>query len=204
MEKKIARVISLVINPLIVPTFTFIILFSLKTYFSMILPKELKIMIMALIFTTTFLIPFLLIVTLQRLGVIQSISLNDQTDRKYPFFIVSIFYILTYYMIRQIEISPIYDLFALGAALLVVITMFINFFFKISMHMSAIGGVLGGFIAMSIKFHVDIPWVIIVTIICAGLVGTSRLVLRVHRPVEVYSGFLLGSGIMMLLFFLNV
>jgi len=204
MQKIISRAISLVFNPLMIPTYTFIILFSLKTYFSMIIPWEMKIMIMALIFTTTFLIPFLLIVTFQRLGVIQSISLNDQADRKYPFLIVAIFYTLIYYMLRRVEISPIYDLFALGAALLVVIAMFINFFFKISVHMAAIGGALGGFIALSIRYQLDIPWVIILAIISAGLVGTSRLVLKVHRPVEVYSGFLLGSGIMILLFFLNL
>lgn len=160
-------------------------------------------MIMGLIFTTTFLIPFLLLITFQRLGIIQSISLNDQADRKYPFLIVSIFYILTYYMLRQIEISPIFDLFALGGALLVIVAMFINFFFKISIHMAAVGGALGGFIALSIKYHVDIPWLIIVTIICAGFIGTSRLVLRVHRPVEVYSGFLMGTVLMIALFFMN-
>ena len=160
-------------------------------------------MIMGLIFTTTFLIPFLLVVTFQRLGIIQSISLNDREDRKYPFLVVSIFYIITYYMLRQIEISPIFVLFALGGALLVIVAMFINFFFKISIHMAAIGGALGGFVALSVKYHVDIPWLIILIIICAGLIGTSRLVLRVHRPVEVYSGFLMGAIIMIALFFVN-
>ena len=159
-------------------------------------------MILGLIFICTFLIPFMMIVTFKRLGMIESMGLNKQEDRKYPFLIVSIFFILTYYLLRQIEISSIFHNFALGGALLVVMAMFINYVFKISIHMMSVGGTLGGLIAMSIIYQVDIPLLIVCCSIVSGLVGTSRLILGVHRPVEVYSGFIMGVGVMMLLFFL--
>jgi hypothetical protein len=42
------------------------------------------------------------------------------------------------------------------------------------------------------KCHISINLVLLVSVILAGLVGSMRLWLGAHRPIELYAGFALG------------
>jgi len=201
MDQKLARIFSVLLNPMLILTYMFILLFSMNSYFSLIIPLKIKYLILGLVFLTSFLIPVFLLIVFKRMGLVNSLSLQSSEDRTYPFLVTLVFYFITYYMLKQIQIHSIYHIVALGASILVGVAMLINFIFKISIHMTAMGGAVGAFLALSLIYQMDIPWLIIMIIICAGIVGTSRLILRAHKAQEVYAGFLLGVGLMMILFY---
>ena len=80
----------------------------------------------------------------------------------------------------------------LGACVALIIALVINFFWKISAHMLGIGGLLGGIMGIA-QIHMMNPyWAFIIVFIIAGLLGTSRIFLRKHTPMQVYAGFCLG------------
>ncbi len=66
--------------------------------------------------------------------------------------------------------------------------------------MAGIGGLLGLLIASSYLIQFDMMPYYIAVILLAGLVGTSRLLLKEHRPSQIYWGFLLGLSTQLILF----
>ena len=81
-----------------------------------------------------------------------------------------------------------------------VVCSIINHFWKISVHTAAIGGVGGALLAFSMLFMFNPVWWLCLVLFVAGLVGTSRMILRQHTLGQVVAGFLLG----MLLGFISV
>lgn len=202
METKLAKTISYIFHPLLMPTYALIILFNLHAYFALLIPQIAKWQIIGLVFIITFFLPAFFIFLLLKKGVIKSFYMHTREERVFPFIITAIFYFLAYYLFRQIQIAPLFYFFILGSTLLIITTLFINFFWKISIHMIAIGGLLGTLLGISFVFNVNIPFLIFLVILCSGLIGFSRIKLNSHNPPQVYAGFLTGVFVMLLLFLL--
>ena len=200
METKFAKVISAIFQPLLIPTYGFIILFSLTAFFSLAINPSAKWMIMGIVFLTTFLFPALMILFLLRMGVITSLNLRNRQERVLPFLIAGTFYYLAYYMLKQLQISPIYNYFMIGTTFVIVVSILINFFWKISIHMISLGGLLGAFLGLSFVMMIDMTPLLILIIFVSGMVGFSRLQLKAHTPAQVYSGFIAGLLVMLSLF----
>ncbi|OQX80054.1 MAG: hypothetical protein B6D61_02560 [Bacteroidetes bacterium 4484_249] len=200
MEEKIAKIISVIFHPLLIPTFTTLILFNINSYISLLIPYEAKLLILAMIFITTFLFPLLFIFIMKRRGIIKSLQIETREERVYPFAITAIFYFISYQMVRQLQISEIYYLFLLGSTFLIVVALLINFYSKISIHMIGIGGLLGFLIGLSIRINTDVIILIFIVTLIAGFIGFARLKLSAHKPIQVYSGFIVGAIIMLIIF----
>jgi membrane-associated phospholipid phosphatase len=200
METKFAKAISFIFHPLLITTYSFIILFSLHTFFSLVIPPLAKLMILGIVFVVTFLFPALLILVLWKRGLISELNMNKREDRIIPFIMTAIFFSLAYYLLKQLHISPIYNYFIIGTTFIIIIALIINYFWKISIHMIAMGGMLGAFLALSFVLIINIPILIMLIIFISGLVGFARLKLNIHSPAQVYIGFLTGVTIMFLLF----
>ncbi len=200
MDSKLAKVISLLFQPLLIPTYGFIVLFNLNAFFSLVIPASAKWMILLIVFVSTFLLPTFFILILYNRGIVKSLYLKTKEDRVLPFIGTIIFYYLAYYLIKKLQISPIFYFFIIGMTFTVVVALIINFFWKISIHMMAVGGMLGAFIGLSLVLMINLPILIITIIIASGLVGYARLQLNEHSPAQVYSGFGVGLFLMLGLF----
>jgi membrane-associated phospholipid phosphatase len=71
-------------------------------------------------------------------------------------------------------------------------TLFITNYWKISMHMTGIGGLCGSFMLLSFIWPIDLRLIIAALFLVAGIVGSSRLILNVHTPAQVAAGFAAG------------
>ncbi|MEI6694590.1 MAG: hypothetical protein WCO13_00870 [Bacteroidota bacterium] len=192
MENKIARIISFVFHPLLMPIYTFSILFNMQTFFASILTFEGKMMILFFVFVSTFVLPATLTYILLRKKLISSIYLEKREERSIPFLFTIIFYYGTWFMLKNANIPTIYLLIMLASTLIIILAFFVNFKFKISMHTLAIGALTGIIFGISCRFGIEMLGTILILIFISGLVGYSRLALNAHRSVEVYSGYLLG------------
>lgn len=202
MELKIAKIVSVLFHPLLIPTYTTLLLFNLNSYIAFQIPYQAKLLILGMIVITTFFFPVLFILIMKRRGMIKSLHMENREERLYPFIITAIFYFLTYQMIRQLQISDVYKLFTLGSAILILISMVVNFFMKISIHMVGIGGMLGALIGLSLHFNLNMIYSIILIIFVSGVIGYSRLKLNAHKPIQIYIGFLSGAIVMSLVLML--
>ncbi|MCD4788715.1 MAG: hypothetical protein K8R37_01850 [Bacteroidales bacterium] len=200
MEEKIAKIISVVFHPMLIPSYTILILFNINNYISLLIPFSAKLLILGMVFITTFLFPILFIFIMKRKGIVKTLQMETREERIYPFAVTAIFYFLSYYMLKQLHISDIYYLFLLGATFLIIIALLITFYWKISVHMIGIGGMLGALIGISFRINVDFVILIALTVLCSGIVGFARLKLNAHKPLQIYTGFLSGVIIMLLVF----
>jgi membrane-associated phospholipid phosphatase len=204
MEKRIAQVISVIFYPLFVPTYAFAILLTMPAYFSALMPVNAKWMVIGLIFLTTCILPTLFIIAMIKSGIVSTTYLSKREDRTMPYIVSIIFFYVTYYLLKKLQISPVYYYFMIGATLLNILVMGINFFWKISSHMASIGALAGMMLGLSYFLGTFYFSLIALTLLMAGITGFARLKLQAHTPAQIYSGFLLGFFTILALFLYKI
>jgi hypothetical protein len=202
MDVKIARIISYLIHPLFIPTFLILIFFNINIYEVLLIPFEARMIIIGLVFLTTSVFPFLFILFMKQRGMINSLQLETKEERTYPFIVTGIFNLTAFYMLKQIQIAEIFYLFLLGSAILIIICLIVNFYFKISIHMAGLGGATGTLTGISLRLNLDLTMLIIIVILISGIVGYSRLRLNAHKENHVYVGYLCGWIVMVFILLL--
>jgi hypothetical protein len=200
MEERIAKFFSLVFHPLFVPFYMLLVLLNVNTFFAMLIPVKVKLLLSGLVFLTTILIPLLIVFLLYRLKLVKSFYLESRDERIYPLLAVAAFYYITYYLLKSFPISFIFSYYMLGSTFLTVLAMIISFYRKISLHMMGIGGMLGLLMGLSLNLNLDLTWFVVSAIILGGFLGFARIQSNSHKPSDIYSGFLVGAGVMFLLF----
>lgn len=192
MEDKAAKIISFVTHPVFMLTWAMLIMFNLNAYFVLILPEKLKWTIILLVLGNTTLLPALFVWIMAKRNLISSMQMPRKEERTFPYLIFAVFYATTFYMMRRLGLPAIYFSFIAGGLAAIGITLVINLFWKISVHMIGIGGLLGGFLALSYRMLIDVPILILSLILVSGLVGFARLETDSHSPAQVYVGFITG------------
>lgn len=192
MEDKIAKFISVIMHPMFILTWGMLVMFNLNAYFVRILPENLRWTIILLVFGNTVLLPALLIWIMAKRNLISSLTMPLREERTYPYLIFSVFYASTFFLLRNIGLPSLYYMFIAGGLASILVATVVNLFWKISIHMIGIGGLTGGFLALSYKAFIDAPWLIVILILLAGLTGFARLKSNTHSPAQVYIGFITG------------
>jgi hypothetical protein len=194
--RQLALFLSVVFQPLLMPSLVFGILFFGVPQASSI-PETFKVRLFYLIVTSTLLIPMVLMVGLRWSGMIKSLHFEEKSDRRTPFILVTFFYLLTtYFLMGKTELDPILwqgmGVITCSVALLTGVT----FFWKMSAHMTGIGGLLAVLGVLGIYFpSLGLAYLLVAALILGGLVASARLYLDAHSPAEVYAGLLGGFAI---------
>jgi len=127
-------------------------------------------------------------------GTLKSLHMETIQDRVIPFSITSIYYLLTsYFLYDKSELDPILwkSLGIITFAILVLT--FVTFFWKMSAHMTGMGGLMAVVLVLGFKFPTfKVLYPLLSSIMLTGVVGTSRLYLTAHRPIEIYVGLIFG------------
>lgn len=199
METKIARGISYIFHPLLIPSYTLLLLLNLDIFNFHTVPAMYKMILTGIVLLITFIVPVLLTWFLYQLGIISSFFLGSREERTYPILSVAVFYYVCYYMLRSGHVSTIFNYYMLGATLLAVLSLIINFYRKISLHMIGAGSFTGLFLGISLNFGINFTPELFASILLSGIIGYARLKSNAHEPSEIYSGFILGALTMSLL-----
>jgi hypothetical protein len=196
MTLKIARVISLLVHPVMMPLYVLVLLMNIGSFITSVMPLNFKLTLAGVVLLTTIVIPLLLTWMLRRLGIITSYQMHLPEERIYPILAISVFYYVTYFLLKGIHMSAIFSFYMLGCTLLAILALAINFFLKVSLHMIGVGSLAGLFLGIDLNFGVDLsPW-IIGWILLGGITGFARLRAGTHRPAEIYAGFVAGTVVM--------
>ncbi len=200
MENKFARLISYILHPLLMPLYSFILLFNMNAYFASNLGFQEKLIILALVLVSTFLFPSVLTFFMYKRKLVSSMHLLKREERNIPLIFTIIFFYGAYYMLRNTGIPPIFLLIMLSSTLMVILIFFINLKFKISVHTTSISALCGILMGISYRFQINLLPLIFLSILAAGFSGYSRLAMNAHSKSEVYYGYLAGFASMFLLF----
>ncbi|PTN10681.1 phosphatase PAP2 family protein [Mangrovibacterium marinum] len=190
MIKNVAKALSYVFHPLLIPTLGFLLLMNSSFYFTLI-SFEAKKFILLIVLMSTLVLP-LISIGLMMLTTRFKLNLDKASDRIIPMLNTAIFYYLGFYFLGKLPIFPIYKLMLISSVLTIAILLLITIRWKISAHMAAIGGLIGIFLALSLRLNFNGSLLLSVLLLVAGLVGTSRILLQKHSPQQVYAGFVIG------------
>ena len=200
----LANFFSIVFHPLLMVTYLcVIILFGIEgSMFYMFTPLKLKLIIIAIVFAFTFLMPVLNLMILLKLNYVSSIKIHNRKERTFPLIASSLCYFGLFYMLYDFTIWPTLKLIVLGGAVSIFIAAIINYWWQVSAHMIGIGGLIGVLIALCVFMQLPILLLISISILVAGFVGFARLFLKAHSPKQVYIGFSVGVIVQLGLFYL--
>lgn len=203
----IARIISFVFHPLFLITYFLLILITINPYiFAIANKQDFGIIIIYIIIISIF-FPVIPLFMMYRLGLTKSILLKERKERTIPVALTGIFYLWLYInMLNNSAIPSIFNSFMLGSTITLFACFFVNLFSKISLHTAGISGfVTALFIAQQMvgyeyfsintmlgNYHMHSILIMVFGLILAGLVGTSRLLLKAHSPQDILGGYMVG------------
>lgn len=198
-QKTTAKILSGIFNPLLMPTYSILILFSSDSYFSM-LPFEAKKVIFVIVFISTCLLPLAFLPLFLYQNLIRNFEMKANRERIVPFATIGLLYVLGYFLLLQMEAPDTITHVILGGAITIFITLLITLKWKISAHMAGTGALTGVLLIFSFTLKTNLTSFLVAAFLVAGLVGTSRMILKFHSPAQVYSGFGLGLVVVILTF----
>ncbi len=150
-----------------------------------------------LIAVTTLLIPMLSIIGMKMTATIRSYHMETIQERILPFSMVSIFYLITTYFFQarlNVDRLLVFTLWVMTVC--IILLTLITFFWKISAHLTGLSGLLAFILVLSIKYNTEILlYPLVGAILLCGALGTARLYLNAHRPLEILGGFVLGFSV---------
>lgn len=181
------------------PTYTLLILFfsNRLSGFNIYSSEEtwkINIELFLLVFIFTLVLPLSISLMLKKAGKISSLEMETRQERQLPFTYTAISYILGFILIqREIgqSINPFLMLILVGAQFNIVLTLIISLFWKISIHMIGIGGLVGVCILM-MKLNMQWDNILYLSLFFSGLLAYARLKLEAHTPAQVLAGFIVG------------
>ena len=185
-----AKALSAVFSPFHLPVVGLIILF-LFSYLSF-LPLGVKIYILLMVYTFTILLPTAMIRLYRRSQGWTRIQLGVKERRVVPYVISIMCYLTCYYLLTLNHASHFIGSIVMASLIIQVVCAIINLWWKISTHSAAIGGVTGALVAFAMIFNFNPVWWICLLLLLAGMVGTSRIILKQHTLEQVVAGYLVG------------
>lgn len=192
MEIRIAKLISYVLHPLLMPTYGFLLIFFSNNYISTFTAPEVKLIVLGITFVFTFLLPAFNVLILLKTGRIKSLEMETNNERFLPYVSITLYYFALFYLFYNAGFPNVFKIVVLGAAICLLLTLLINLKWKISAHAIGIGGTSGVVLGIMYRLKLDMELMFLFTLFLAGIIGFARLKLNAHSPAQVYTGFLLG------------
>ena len=185
-----ARIVSMVFTPFYLPFIGMVILFVFS-YLSMF-PWAYKLQVLTMVYLFTILLPTLMIHLYRRYQGWNLIELGHRERRMIPYAISIICYFMCVYVMQRLHMPHFMSSIIVAGLLVQIVCAIINVVWKVSTHTAAIGGVGGALFAFSAYLMFNPVWWFCLVFLAAGVVGTSRMVLRQHTLGQVVGGFWIG------------
>lgn len=212
-----SKVISIIFHPVFTVVYSYLIYFNIQNIYNQMLflaaPKIYWPLLFFLFLMIVF-FPLLTIYFMYRTKSISSISIPIRKERLPVLILVTIYYLMTYYIFRYWN-STLLNLFHpylsfLFAGLVLIVTLtVITYFWKISLHSSSISALCGGMMAETLIAHPvggqeQVFYINMALLVFIGLVSFSRLFLKAHTLSQTVAGIALGFSLAFSLVFFQI
>jgi len=190
----VAKVISYIFHPLFVPVYIAWFLLTVQPYlFSSGSPGQKMLKLLQFFIMYSF-FPLVTVLLAKALGFLSSVYLKTQKDRVIPYIACGIYYFWMAYVLRPLpDMSR--EVVQLSIAIFVAssVGLIANIYMKVSMHAMSMG-IMVIFILMLASIQGEnFNLYIAASILLAGIVCTSRLIVSDHNSREIYVGLMIGA-----------
>ena len=163
--------------------------------------------LLIIVVMTSITLPAIAILMMKMLGWINDFRLETRHERIGPYIASGILYLTLYLHVSRADFPVSLRVVTLGSLLALWVCFFLNNFIKVSLHAAGVGGLVAMVALTKITFgysqaQIGIPggvnvvlpldYIMYGVILVAGMVCTSRLILKAHNLKEVYLGFIIG------------
>jgi len=203
-----AHFFSILFHPLLIVTYMSLVLLWTNPFaFGWRHVAEADTLLIIIVMTTVTL-PAIAVLMMKMLGWVSSFSLEDQHERIGPYIVGGIMYLSLYLHLTRAETFPVsLRVAVLGTLIGLWACFFINNFTKVSVHAAGMGGLVAMVALTKLVFGynqaqiglpgganlvIPIDTLLYSSILIAGSVCTSRLILKAHVIKEVYFGLIVG------------
>lgn len=188
-----AHIFSYVFHPLFIPVYVSCFLLYWHPFTFAGFSSAAKSKLLATVFVNLTFFPAITVFLLWRLKFVSSFLLRTQKERIVPYAAAMIFYFWGWYVLRNFnEIPVVFKQFLLGSFITVIAAWLANIYFKISMHALALGGMALFILYITYSAEGSSGQYASISLLITGIVCTSRMIVSDHRPVEIYSGLVIG------------
>ena len=182
MYLRLSKAVSVVLHPFLVPLYMVSLLLLAGTVYSLY-PLKVKIY---LIWVT------LLFTTIKSYRKIGDADLSDRKERFIPLLAMIACYTLCAVAIARIPSAQMLSRFMFAGACCVAVCLFVSFYWKISLHMTALGAAVAFIVLINIASGGGLFAAFIAALLAAGALGSARLKLGYHTLSQVAVGFATG------------
>ncbi|MGC3977117.1 MAG: hypothetical protein QM751_02095 [Paludibacteraceae bacterium] len=185
------KIISYVFQPLLMPLYGIIILLQTPVFRLFSSWYHFIAIVGTILFTG--ILPALPIAWMMRKGEIHDVFISKREERTVPYlfsFLSYVFWVL--FLGRTLNLPMTLLIYPIGCVASIFAMMLINLKWKISAHLTGVGGLTGGIFGVCFQMALNPVWLFVAAIIISGTVGISRVYLKAHTLGQVIAGFLLG------------
>lgn len=187
----LAQLLSVLFHPVFMPVYGLLLIFNAPT-FMVHLPYNIKRVIFLLATVNMTVVPLAMMPLLRYRNLITSYNMENARERVIPMTLGVMMYTVTTIIFYSYQIPLLIKSFMLAASVTSFILLVITFRWKISIHSAGMGGLLATVMALSLRMGAGLTEIWLVLVFLSGLVMMSRLYLRGHNPMQVYTGFATG------------
>ncbi|MGB4847523.1 MAG: hypothetical protein WBP41_06360 [Saprospiraceae bacterium] len=163
--------------------------------------------LLIIVVMTTITLPAIAVLMMKMLGWIDTFRMETRQERIGPYIVAGILYLTLYLHVSKADFPTSIRVATLGVLIGLWACFLINNFMKVSAHAAGMGGLVALVALTKLKFGYDeaqigfpcgvnlilsIDYLLYGVIILAGIVCTSRLLLKAHESKEVYLGLIMG------------
>jgi membrane-associated phospholipid phosphatase len=146
------------------------------------------------VFGINVIFPMLMIYLMKYLGLVHDVGLNRRHERLYPYLITIMAMVGTAFYLHMRYAPAWVSMLYIGAGVTAMINLIVNRWWKISAHAAGAAGVVAIFVALQAGGHTVydmMPWIVGSALI-AGFMGSCRVYLYRHTPLQVIAGYTVG------------
>ncbi len=185
-----ARAISFLLFPLFMPLYGLTLLFQIPLF--SFFPRQYVIISYYFVVLMCVLMPFFSYWLMAKFNIISSAKMLDKKDRFYPMFVTAIFFFGCAFMLCRYAMPLFIVNLLCAVSIAILITAIVSIKWKISAHLTGIGGLIASIFIVSLSTNVNSSLVMCVAVLSAGLLAAARLQLNRHTPMQLIAGFLNG------------
>lgn len=173
------------------PTIGMAMLINLDLF--VVIPFIWKLIAVVGTFIFTGLMPAVPILLLLKKGDVSDLFISKREQRTMPYLFSFISYAFwALFMFRVLKLPMFIVGAGVGTTLSILFITLINLKWKISAHLSGIGGLAGGIFGVCYRMAYNPYWFLILVLAISALVAWSRIELKAHTPGQTLAGFSLG------------
>jgi len=189
-----AKMLGVLFYPLFVPTYGMAVFcYAFSLHMQPLAPVWISVAVAGTFFLTG-LLPLTAIWLLMRKGEVTDLQIEDPKERTIPYlYAVLGFAFWNYLVIRILHAPDFLSFVAIGATVAIAVVAWINRFWKISAHLTGMGGLTGGLMSYCLYIGAVPTWgTVLLWFGLSWAVMLARLRLNAHTPLQVCAGWLLG------------